>query len=701
MNADTLIAIEKLKDLIQKEGVFYALLFSLFEDSHILVSKLDDYDPNQRISSDESHWLIGFMIQYNSSFLDSFPKDLTDFISLGKEIHDVLKELEYSYAKSFSLSMEDVDSPNNILAALSVAIHYDGNSAYDLEYADFAIKRYEGIRSWLKENMNIDIYDCTCIANNIKSLLMQKGCQVRLFSEDELQLLCGHKPSEDETNQFRVLQFLDLYDEEIYSDDDAVKQQAIKRFCLRLLDLFCFSKEDINKELYIDEFLDKFSCDYANNQIDNTRFDQPGKYNILDSNPIIKVKENQYFVPYILNVFKSIYESPYYWWMDANKQHSKEAGEIIGKAHETIVFNLLKNVFGKQCWQGVILQKGKNEITDIDVLCIIGSKAICIQVKSKKLSEKSKTGECEALKNDFEKSIGASYKQAEKCKTYLMGSNVEYYQKDEQNVKRQIEIPTQDVTDIYLMCILCGEYDGLAHHVDYLFKPQEQAPLPLICSIFDLHLLTEYLRNPYDFTYYVKQRIETWKFFKFTNEISILGYHLKNNLHHLQGYNVALIDDDYARAIDKDYMPYLYGKKNKLDLSLMWRSGFIDQFCSLLQEPKFIDVLFLINDFSSDTFLQFEEKVRESIEKSSTNHSMAATSMTFDEPSVGLTVCAASDEYKMEDLFLYSEGIANKYLKEFDYRFNKWYILGISSSKAHVYFLNVLSKQCCDSSFQD
>ena len=97
MNADTQIAIEKLKDLIQKEGVFYALLFSLFEDSHILVSKLDDYDPNQRISSDESHWLIGFMIQYNSSFLDSFPKDVTDFISLGKEIHDVLKELEYSY----------------------------------------------------------------------------------------------------------------------------------------------------------------------------------------------------------------------------------------------------------------------------------------------------------------------------------------------------------------------------------------------------------------------------------------------------------------------------------------------------------------------------------------------------------------------------------------------------------------------------
>lgn len=693
MNKDTQLALDKLKDLIQKDGVFYALLFSLFEDSHISISELDDYDPNLRISSDESHWLIGFLIQYNTSFLESYPKDINDFISLGKEIHDVLKELEYSYAKSYSTTAEDIYSQNNILAALSVAIHYDGNSAYDFEYADFAIKRYDGIKSWLMESKNIDIHDCIRIAKEIKSKLLRKSYQVHFFSEDELRLLCGHKPSENDINQLRMLQFSELYDEEIYSDDETIKQQAIRRFCIKLLDLFCFSKNEIERDLHIDDFLDKFSCDYTHSQIDNTRFNQPGRYNIIDSNPIIKVGDNQYFVPYILNVFKSIYESPYYWWMDANKQHSKEAGELIGKAHETIVFDLLKKVFGKQCWQGVILQKGKNEITDIDVLCVIGSKAICVQVKSKKLSENSKTGEYEALTNDFERSVVASYKQAEKCKTYLKDPNVKYYQKDEQKVKSPIGLPTQGVTDIYLMCVICGEYDGLAHHVDCLFKTYEQTSLPLICSIFDLHLLTEYLNNPYDFTYYVKQRIETWNFFKFTNEISILGYHLKNNLHHLQGYNVALIDDYYARMIDEDYMPYLYGLKDKLDLSLKWRSDFMNQFCSLLQDPKFINVLFFIYDFSTDTFKQFEEKVRESIKKSSDNHSMAATSMTFDEPSVGLTVCAASDEYKIEDLHLYSEGIANKYLKEFNYRFNTWYILGISSSKAHVYFLNVLSKQ--------
>ena len=174
MNKDTQLALDKLKDLIQKDGVFYALLFSLFEDSHISISKLYDYDPNLRISSDESHWLIGFLIQYNKSFLESYPKDINDFISLGKEIHDVLKELEYSYAKSYSTTAEDIYSQNNILAALSVAIHYDGNSAYDYEYADFAIKRYDGIKSWLMESKNIDIHDCIRIAKEIKFVFFQK-----------------------------------------------------------------------------------------------------------------------------------------------------------------------------------------------------------------------------------------------------------------------------------------------------------------------------------------------------------------------------------------------------------------------------------------------------------------------------------------------------------------------------------------------
>lgn len=691
MNTETQIAIDKLKDLIQKDGVFYALLFSLYEDSHIKIAELDNYDPNLRISSDEAHWLIGFLIQYNSSFLDTFPKGINDFISLGKEIHEVLKELEFSYTKSYSLSADYINSPNNILAALSVAIHYDANSAYDSEYADFAIKRYHGIRTWLRDNKNIDIYDCTCIANNIKSLLLEKGYQVQLFSEDELQLFCGHKPSENEINRFRLFQFLDLYDEEIFSNDEEKKLKAIEHFCLRLLDLFCFSKQEIKAELHIDDFLNNFSCDYTSKQIDNTRFNQPGRYNILDSRPIIKIKEDQYFVPYILNVFKAIYESPYYWWMEANN-YSKKAGALIGRTHETIVYNLLKTVFGEQCWQGIIIQKGKNEITDIDVLCIIGSKAICIQVKSKKLSEKSKTGEYESITNDFKNSVGASYKQAVKSKTYLKDPNVKYYQKDEQKVKHLIELPIQEVTDIYLMCVLCGEYDGLAHHVDYLFKANEQTSLPLVCSIFDLHLVTEYLKNPYDFTYYVKQRIETWKFFKFTSEMSILGYHLKNNLHHLQGYNVALIDDDYARMIDKDYMPYMYGHKEKLDLTISWQSRFIKQFCDLLNQPQFIDVLFFINDFSTDTREQFEEKVLDCIERSSNNHSMAAITLTFDEVSTGLTVCAASPEFTIEDTKLYSEELARKYLKDFNYSHSTWYIIGITSSKAEVLFLSVLNR---------
>jgi len=502
-------------------------------------------------------------------------------------------------------------------------------------------------------------------------------------------MFLGQDSKEEDLDRLRICQFVELFDDDIYSNDKVLYQNSIKDFCKKLLDLFCFSKEELGNGLDSNSFLDQFSFPLSKEFVENNHFDTPGRFNVLDSKPIIRVQDNKYFVPYVLNVFKAIYETPYYWLMEDTK-YQKEASRLIGNAHERMVYNLLKRVFGdNQCWQGVIIQKGKQQLTDIDILCIIGSKAICVQVKSKKLSEKSKIGDYDSIVSDFEKSVIASYKQAEKCKVYIKDPNVKFINKD----KREIEIPNQNITDIYLMCIIGGEYEGLAHHVSYLFKSSHPTSLPLICSIFDLHLLTEYLKNPYDFTYYVKQRIETWEFFKFTNEISALGYHLKNNLHSLEGYNVALIDDDYARMIDKDYMPYLHCIKESLDINLAWRSDFMNQFCSLLEDPKFLDVLFLINDFSTDTRETFEEKVTERIKRSSANHSMASISMHFDDALVGLTVCAASDEFSIEDIKLYTEHKAMEYLRNINFRYPKWYIIAISSSKAHVYFVDKLEKQ--------
>ena len=691
MNIDTQNAIDKLKNILNRDGAFFALLFSLFEDSYFKISELDTYDPNERISSDEVHWLIGFLIQNNHTFLETFPNSINDLIKIGEDIHTVLKELEFSYVKPYSIEKGDIGSDKNKLAALSVAIHYDGNSAYDYEYADFSILRYNCISDWLKKNKNIEIVKCVNTAKKIESILLTKGHRVRIFSKEEASIFWGHEPSVEEYNILRIIQFCDLYDEDILSNNKRRVSTSIKKFCLNLLDLFCFSAEELDPKDNYMEFLSLFSFDPINNYQNNSQFDQPGRFNILDSNPILKINENKYFVPYILNVFKAIYETPYFWWMEANN-FSKEAGDIIGNANETIVYDQLQKVFGKDnCWKGVILRKKDDTtISDIDILCIIGSKAICVQVKSKRLTEKSKTGELNQIKSDFKKSVIAAAEQAKTCQNYLLEPEIKFYTKDN---KSPIHIPTQNVKDIYKMCVLCGEYNGLAHQVSYLYNTDKCESLPMICSLFDLHLLTEYLTNPYDFTYYIKQRVETGKFFKFTNEISILGYHLKNNLHNIKGYNIAMIDDDFAKMIDKDYIPYLHGMKKNIELEFEWQTDFLNQFCALLHNPHYIDALFLINDFCTETREKFEYEIRICIENSFKNHSMSARTLLFDDASIGLTVCAASDEFSIEDIKSYSESLAYKYLREINYRYPKWIIIAISSSKKHIYFVDTLESQ--------
>lgn len=690
MNKETQKAIGKLKIILNREGAFYALLFSLFEDSHFSLSELDNYDPNQRISSDEIHWLIGFMIQNNHSFLNSYPQSINDIIEMGDEIHQVLKELQYSYVSQFSIDKENIHSERNKLAALTIAILYDGDSAYDYEYAKFSILRYECIHDWLKRNKNIEIANCVTAAKRIESILKSKGNRVYLFSPEFAHVFWGHEPSVEEKNKLRIIQFSDLYDENILSNNKRKKKAAIKSFCRNLLDMFCFSADELGPIDRYKDFLCHFSFNPITNYKDNSSFDQPGRFNILDSNPILKIQGNKYFVPFILNVFKAIYETPYFWWMEANN-FSKKAGDIIGDANEAIVYNQLQKVFGKNnCWKGIILrQKNGKTISDIDILCIIGTKAICIQVKSKRLTEESKIGNIEKIKSDFRNSVFAAAIQAKKCQSYLLDTNVNFYTKDN---KQTISIPTKDIKDIYTICVMCGEYNGLAHQVSYLFNTSEFESLPMVCSFFDLHLLTEYLNNPYDFTYYIKQRVETWKFFQFTNEISVLGYHLKHNLHKWDGYNVAMLDDDFARMIDKDYIPFLHGLKNKLDLKFEWQTNFLKQFCTLLHDPHYIDALFLIYDFCTDTREKFEDEVRICIDNSSNNHSMCARSFFFDDASAGLTVCAASDNFSIEDIMFYTEKLAYKYLEDINYRYSKWTIIGVSSSKPHIHFVNTLNQ---------
>ena len=84
-----------------------------------------------------------------------------------------------------------------------------------------------------------------------------------------------------------------------------------------------------------------------------------------------------------------------------------------GIATEEIAYELLAQVFGESnVYRGVKIRKGKDDVTDIDVLAVEGSKAVIVQAKSKKLTEESRRGEGKKLKSDFQAAVQDAYNQA-------------------------------------------------------------------------------------------------------------------------------------------------------------------------------------------------------------------------------------------------------------------------------------------------
>ena len=70
-----------------------------------------------------------------------------------------------------------------------------------------------------------------------------------------------------------------------------------------------------------------------------------------------------------------------------------ETDKNRGRASEDMAYEFLSKVFSNEkTYRSVKLKRGKDEITEIDVLCVLGNKALCVQVKSKGLTLASRKG---------------------------------------------------------------------------------------------------------------------------------------------------------------------------------------------------------------------------------------------------------------------------------------------------------------------
>lgn len=214
--------------------------------------------------------------------------------------------------------------------------------------------------------------------------------------------------------------------------------------------------------------------------------------------------------------------------MAADKSYTATASKNRDAFAEQFLTDHFARVFGSQnVYQNVDIYKGKDRFAEADVLVVYGDRAIVVQAKSKRLTIEARKGNDLQLKDDFKKAIHDAYDQALMCSEALLGEEYRFVSP----TGDEIRFPKRP-TKIFPVCAVSDHFPALAAQARQFLKIKatENVQPPIITDVFFLDVLTEILETPLHLLNYLALRTKFDKQLLVSQELTTLGYHLRNNL---------------------------------------------------------------------------------------------------------------------------------------------------------------------------
>jgi hypothetical protein len=557
----------RIEALTREPGYIYTLALILLRDLFHLPEEIADINPREHLNFQEITFLVGLLVKHTPDFTvpteDESSKRFELTYRLFEELHwkhhePFLQQLA-GLAKDGRGAETREENYRRIFGAgtmMTEPIFYSGSGAYDFQYLEFAVDKYRDDAPWIQEHIGVDVGDMAKIARELK-----------LLHERKFNSLVSQPSGE------------------------------FSEICSAGISVFCFEQEDLQQfGPAVKPFLGAFSL--APGTV-NAKLELPGQYNQLQSKPLVHLPDGRYFLPIGFNVAEAIYESPFF-WMNADPSYVGAALLNRGKFAEIATAELMRNVFGaSNVYRDVEVRERKGHaVTDIDVLAVVGNKAVIAQVKSKRLTELAKLGDEEKLVADFELAVQDAYDQGLLCRKALIDHKNKLFVNG-----NEIHL-TEAIDDAYILCVTVDHYPAVTHQVDVYLKKAPGDPFPTALSIFDLDVLAFYLRDPFEFAYYLRQRVALSDYFKADSEMTLLGRHLRQKLFKSGNATKEILDGSYAQLIDANFQ-VVRGSVLRTDaadkLRSQWKN---DEFQKLVDqvkaigEPRFADVVFFLYDLA-------------------------------------------------------------------------------------------------------
>ena len=216
-----------------------------------------------------------------------------------------------------------------------------------------------------------------------------------------------------------------------------------------------------------------------------------------------------------------------------------------------------------------------------------------MQAKSKRLTEVARKGDENQLFKDFAQAVQDAYDQGMKSRRALLSPGYRL----EDSHGQSIDLP-EPIVDAYIVCLTLEPFRAATHMLPGLLDKREEDPFPLSISMFDLDVMTDFLDDPFEFFYYVRNRVNGSDYFRAASEKALLGFHLDRNLLPMKAYAMMAVPEDWAHRLDGDFRA-LRGLQPPHPSGTCqpnwWKSELLDQVATLLKgstSPESMDALF-------------------------------------------------------------------------------------------------------------
>ncbi|UVL15908.1 SEC-C domain-containing protein [Pseudomonas atacamensis] len=477
-----------------------------FDDSLLLEDVLKLHTA-ERLIRTEMSTLIGLMMK--SEITCKLPSPDAMQLMIDKT-ETLLNELHEFMIKDMTMGRDNISlskKPERLGIAWREPIFYGGESAYASQYRDLGGKRYAADNSWIYDNKGFTVKEAVSVFTAIS-----------------------------EFQNHKIAKWMDGLE-----NTDPDELTALPCFMVEVLDLSKFASIPVSVIQSV------FSAFASESFPTNLAFKTVGDFNAFNAKPILKVDDEKYLVFMLYSVYESFYESPFFWFLEDQK-YKKIADKNRGDFTENFAAERLALVFGTdKVHLNVNVFRGTTLIGEIDVLVVYADRVIIIQAKAKKLTIDARKGNDNRLRSDFKAAIQDAYDQGELCAKALLDASCHLQGADRKKLTLR-----GSISKIHICTLLAENYPALAYQTrDFLkYKTTEIIDHPFVMDVFLLDVLCEMLQTPLRFMDYLERRAKINNRIMATHELTVLSYHLTNNLFVDDKADLLQLGDDVSADLE-------------------------------------------------------------------------------------------------------------------------------------------------------